>query len=79
MWPFGPRNNYPYTDFHELNTDWILAKIHGLEEAMKHFVVDTKDTIIETVNKYPAEAELPGRLQRLLRRCPQQRALQLRR
>lgn len=52
MWPFGPRNNYPYTDFHELNTDWILAKIHGLEEAMKHFVVDTKDTIIETVNKW---------------------------
>lgn len=52
MWPFGYRNNYPYTDFHELNADWILGKIRGLEEAMKKFVVDTKDTIIETVNKW---------------------------
>ena len=52
MWPFGYGNKYPYTDFHELNADWILGKIRGLEEAMKKFVVDTKDTIIETVNKW---------------------------
>lgn len=38
MWPFGPRNNYPYTDFHELNTDWILAKIRGLEGAVSSFI-----------------------------------------
>ena len=52
MWPFGYGNKYPYTNFHELNADWILGKIRGLEDAMKKFVVDTTDTIIETVNKW---------------------------
>lgn len=52
MWPFGYGNKYPYTNFHELNADWILGKIRGLEDAMKKFFVDTTDTIIETVNKW---------------------------
>ena len=52
MWPFGFGNKYPYTNFHELNADWILDKMRSLEDAMKHFMVDTKDTIIETVNKW---------------------------
>ena len=52
MWPFGFGNKYPYTDFHELNADWILGKIRGLEDAMKKFVVDTTDMIIESVNKW---------------------------
>lgn len=31
-------NKYPYTDFHELNLDWILSVINDLREAMKVFV-----------------------------------------
>lgn len=26
-------NNYPYTDFHEMNTDWIISKIKNVETA----------------------------------------------
>lgn len=51
MWPFG-WNKYPYTDFHELNLDWILEKIGKLEFTMKNFIVDTKKIIVDTVNQW---------------------------
>lgn len=31
-------NKYPYTDFHELNLDWIISKINELNEKMDTFV-----------------------------------------
>lgn len=31
-------NNYPYTDFHELNLDWILKIIKSLDAEMESFV-----------------------------------------
>lgn len=31
-------NKYPYSDFHELNLDWILARINELGETMKNFI-----------------------------------------
>lgn len=34
-------NKYPYSDFHELNLDWIIKTI-----------IDYKSTIVETVNKW---------------------------
>ena len=59
MWPFGPRNNYPYTDFHELNLDWILNKVCQLGEnvkelykKMEQFFIDTIPIISETVNEW---------------------------
>ena len=38
MWPFGFWNKYPYTDFHEMNDDWILARMRGLEGAVTSFI-----------------------------------------
>lgn len=38
MWPFGFWDKYPNTNFHELNADWILAKIRGLEGAVSSFI-----------------------------------------
>lgn len=34
----GFDNKYPYTDFHELNLDWILALVTALRNEMKVFV-----------------------------------------
>ena len=31
-------NKYPYTDFHELNADWILMKIRELQQEMSDFI-----------------------------------------
>lgn len=52
MWPFGPRNEYPYTDFHELNTDWILRKITDLDYKVKNWLNDVVPTIRDTVNTW---------------------------
>ena len=35
---FGFGNKYPYTDFHELNLDWILSVIRSLQSEMQTFV-----------------------------------------
>lgn len=31
-------HNYPYTDFHELNLDWVIKKIVELDENLKNFI-----------------------------------------
>lgn len=31
-------NKYPYTDFHELNLDWILSKIKEMSQEMQDFI-----------------------------------------
>ena len=59
MWPFGYGNKYPYSNFHELNADWILDKIHqfggsiaSLEKKMADFFKDTAPIIVDAVNQW---------------------------
>ena len=44
-------NEYPYTDFHELNLDWILSKMRELEER----VVNIKEDILALAKAYTDE------------------------
>lgn len=41
-------NEYPYTDIHELNLDWILGKMRELEE----LVANIKEDILAEANAY---------------------------
>ena len=46
---FGFDNKYPYTDFHELNLDWVLAKIKAHQ--------DNIDEIFTIINAWADTAE----------------------
>lgn len=39
------RNNFPYTDFHELNLDWVLGEL-------QQFRTDFYDNLLDTIVKY---------------------------
>lgn len=50
-------NTYPYTDGHELNLDWILAKIRELQKEMNDFEVINNITFSgewDITDQYPA-------------------------
>lgn len=53
MWPFGYWNKYPYSDFHELNADWILSKMHQLEEKVLTFSKDIKSSVYSWLDEHP--------------------------
>ena len=46
MWPF----RYPYTNFHELNLDWILAKVQECSESMLRIPDVVEKTVREMVD-----------------------------
>lgn len=41
-------NDFPYTDFHEINLDWILTKITEFQTKLDSF----EDTILKKANEY---------------------------
>lgn len=43
-------NKYPYTDEHELNLDWIIAKINALKDRVKAIEDAIKDIVVEMPN-----------------------------
>lgn len=50
-------NRYPYTDFHELNLDWVISELKRIEESL----VDMKEEI-EADTIAAAEAYVDGKL-----------------
>lgn len=44
-------NSYPYTDFHEMNLDWVIAKIKEYEDSL----AGLKEEILELTKEYTEE------------------------
>lgn len=47
MYPFF--HNFPYTNFHEINIDWLLQKVKGIEEWISQFDEDEIVQLIRTI------------------------------
>ena len=45
-------NKYPYLDFHELNLDWVIAKITEFDKKLDNY----EDTVLEKAKKYTDSA-----------------------
>ena len=48
-------NEFPYTNFHEINLDWILKTIKELEKAMADFSIKWGEEISENVDQWLTE------------------------
>lgn len=44
-------DKYPYTDFHEMNTDWIASKVIALKESIKNINASITSILNQLVNK----------------------------
>ena len=57
MWPFG--NNFPYTNFHDLNLDWMIAQMLDFLNKRQNVIsdIDThKDDAISAINTKEGQA-----------------------
>ena len=42
-------NNYPYTDFHEMNLDWIITQTETLTQKVDEIM---SDAVLKTIDRY---------------------------
>ena len=42
-------NSYPYTDFHEMNLDWIITQVESLTTKVDNIM---SDKVVEEIEKY---------------------------
>lgn len=48
-------NKYPYTDFHEMNLDWLLDEMKALETKLDNSIADITANVIQNVKEYVDE------------------------
>lgn len=48
-------DKYPYTDFHELNLDWLIAEMKALETKLDNAIADITAQVITDVKAYVDE------------------------
>ena len=60
-------DKYPYTDFHELNLDWLLKEMIALDKRLDDAIVDITNTVEANVKDYVDEqlADLVSEFNRL--------------
>lgn len=51
----GIFRQFPYSNFHDLNTGWIIRKMMELNETMDQFIVDWGKEVVEEVDKWLTE------------------------
>lgn len=51
----GIFRQFPYSNFHDMNMDWLLSKMKELETEFNNFVIDTTDLIKKAVYKWLME------------------------
>lgn len=45
-------NEFPYTNFHELNLDWLIKQVKATDEKVDNFILETDDKIISEVDSW---------------------------
>lgn len=79
---FGFNNGYPYTDFHELNLDWLLKQVKANKdsiETMNDIIsswADTADRIIEIYNAL-ISGQIPPEIEAVITSWMEENALDL--
>ena len=48
-------NKYPYTDFHELNLDWILSTVKQLETEVHQINIHMNDEMFVNITDFGAK------------------------
>ena len=45
-------NRYPYTDFHELNLDWVIGELKNMEAYLENIETEIEERTIEAAQEY---------------------------
>lgn len=48
----GIFRQFPYSNFHEINLDWIIRQVKEVKETLDNFIIDTTNIIVDTVNQW---------------------------
>lgn len=57
-----PFENFPYTNFHDLNLNWVIARVKEMYEYVQN-IGDTIDTkVVELFNEALASGRITGNL-----------------
>ncbi len=57
-----PFENFPYTNFHDLNLNWILGKVKEMSDYVKNIGETIDSLVVQLFNQAMSEGKITGRL-----------------